>query len=57
MGEGTVRELGRHMYTALYLRRMTNENLLDSTGTLLHVNWLPGWKGCLGENGYMHMYG
>ena len=26
-------------------------------GTLLIVMWQPGWKGHLGENGYMCMYG
>ena len=26
-------------------------------GTLLNVIWQPGWKGSLGENGYMYVYG
>ena len=26
-------------------------------GTLLNVMWRPAWEGCLGENGYMYMYG
>ena len=26
-------------------------------GILLNVMWQPGWKGSLGENGYMYMYG
>ena len=26
-------------------------------GTLLNVMWQPGWKGSLGKNGYMHVYG
>ena len=42
------------MYTRLYLKWITNEDLLYSTGTLLDVMWQPGWEGSLGENGYMH---
>ena len=26
-------------------------------GTVLSVMWQPGWKGRLGEDGYMYMYG
>ena len=25
-------------------------------GTLFNIMWQPGWKGSLGENGYMYMY-
>ena len=57
MGVGIVREFGASMCTVLYLRWITNKNLLCSAGTLLNVNWLPRWKGCLGENGYTFMYG
>ena len=56
-GEGIVRECGTSVYAVLCLRWITNKSPLQSTGILLNVNWLPGWKGCLGENGYMCMYG
>ena len=32
MGEGIVREFVMDMYTLLYLRRITNKDLLYSTG-------------------------
>ena len=32
-GEGIVREFGINMYTLLYLKWITNEELLYSTGT------------------------
>ena len=38
------------MYTALYLKWITNRDLLYSTGTLLSVTWQPGWEGSLGEH-------
>ena len=41
----------------LYLKWITNKDLLNSNGTLPNVMWQPGWEGCLGENGYMYMYG
>ena len=43
------------MYTLLYLRRITNNDLL-AHGTLLDVMWQSGGKGNLGENGYMYVY-
>ena len=53
-------EFGIHMYILLYLKWITNEVLLYSTGVLLSVMWWPGWEGSLGENGdiyiYTHMY-
>ena len=47
MGEGTVRESGMDMDTLLDLTWRTSKDLLDSTGTLLHVMWQPGWEGSL----------
>ena len=41
------------IYTLLYLKRATNEDLLYQ----LNVRWQPGWEGGLGENGYMYTYG
>ena len=32
LGEGIVREFGIDLYTLLYLRRITNKDLLHSTG-------------------------
>ena len=32
MGEGIVREFGTYMYTLLYLKWITNKDLLYSTG-------------------------
>ena len=34
---------------------MTNKDLLIAQGTLFNVTWQPGWKGSLGENGYMYI--
>ena len=50
--EGIVRELGIDMYSAIYLKWITNKDLLYSTGTLLKVMWQPEWEGSLEENGY-----
>ena len=41
----------------LYLKCITNKDLLDSTGTLLNVMWQPGGEGSLGTNQYMYRYG
>ena len=51
--EGIIREFGMDIYTLLYLKRATNEDLLYQ----LNVRWQPGWEGGLGENGYMYTYG
>ena len=47
--EGKVREFGMDLCTLLYLKCITNMDLLNSTVTLLCVLWLPGWEGSLGE--------
>ena len=54
--ERTVREFGMDMYTLLYLKCITNKDLLCSTGSVLNVMWQPGWEESLGESGYMYMY-
>ena len=56
-GEGIVREFGMDMYTVLYLKWITNKDLLCSSGTLPNIMWQLGWKESLGENGYMYTYG
>ena len=56
-GEGIVREFGMDMYTVLYLKWITNKDLLCSSGTLLNIMWQLGWEESLGENGYMYTYG
>ena len=45
------------MYTLLYLKWITNKDLLCSMGTLLKVVHQPGWEGRLGENGSMWLHG
>ena len=42
-------------YTLLYLKWVTNKDLLIAQGTLPSVMWQPGWEGSLGEYGY-HVY-
>ena len=53
-GEGIVREFGMDMYTLLYLKWITNKDLLYSTWNSVQCLWLPGWEGNLGENRYMY---
>ena len=54
---GRDREIGMDMYTILYLKWITNKDLLYSTGNLFNVMWQPGWERSLGEKGYMFIYG
>ena len=54
MGEGIVREFRMDMYTLLYLKWITNKNLLCSTGNSAQRYVAPGWEGSLGENGYVY---
>ena len=44
------------MSTLLYLKWITDKDLLNGTWNS-NVTWQPGWKGSLGEKGYMYMYG
>ena len=55
--EGIVREFGMDMYTLLYLKWVTNKDLLYSKWTLLNVVWQPGWEGSLWKNSYVCLYG
>ena len=46
--EGTVREFGINMYILLYLRWITNKNLLYSTGNSAQC-YVAAWMGSLRE--------
>ena len=54
-GEGTVKNFGRVMYTLLYLKWITNKNLLCSTWNSAQC-YVPAWIG--GEFGgeWIHVY-
>ena len=49
------RELGKVMYTLLYLKWITNRDYCMAQGTLFNVMWQPGWEESLGENGYVYV--
>ena len=52
-GRQIVREFGMDMYTQLYLKWITNRDLLSSTGTLLRVAWQPAGEGSLCIHGWV----
>ena len=54
-GEGIVREFGIDMYTLLYLKWITNKDLLYSTGNSAQC-YVAAWMG--GESGgdWIHVY-
>ena len=53
-----VEDFGKVMYVLLYLKWITNKNLLYiARGTLLNVMCQPGWERGVGENGDIFMYG
>ena len=55
--EGRVREFGRDMYTLLYLKWITNKDLLYSTRNSARC-YVAAWMGgSLGKNGHMYVYG
>ena len=55
--EGIVREFGMDMYTLLYLKWITNKDLLYSTGNSAQC-YVAAWMGReFGENGCMYIYG
>ena len=57
MGEGLVREFGMDRYILLYLKWITDKDLLYSTGNSAQC-YVAAWKGGgLEENGHMYMYG
>ena len=41
----------------LYLKQITNKDLLYSTWDSTQCLWQPGWEQSLGEKGYMYLYG
>ena len=43
------------MYTLLYLKWITNKDLLYCTGNLLNVIWQLGWEGGFGGE-WIHVY-
>ena len=56
-GEGIVKHFGKVMYTLLYLKWITNTDLLYSTWKFAQC-YVPAWMGGgLGKNGYMYMHG
>ena len=44
------------MYMLLYLKWVTNKDLLYSTGTSTQCYVTAWMEGSLGKNGYMYMY-
>ena len=55
MGEGIIREIGIDVYTLLYLKWMTNKDLMYSTGSSAQcyvAAWMEGEFG--GE--WIHVY-
>ena len=55
-GEGIVMEFGVDVYTLLYLKWITNKDLLYSTGNSAQC-YVAGWMADkFGRNGYMHTY-
>ena len=57
-GVGIVREFGMDTYTLLYLKWITNKDLLyGPTWNSAQFVWQPGREGSLWEKGYMYMHG
>ena len=55
--EGRARDFEKIMSTLLYLKWITNENLLYSTWNSVQCYVAACMGVDLGENGYMYMYG
>ena len=55
MGKGVVRDFGMDVYTLLYLKWVTNKDLLDSTGNSASCCVAAWMGGEFGENGYMYI--
>ena len=53
--EGIVREFGTDMYTLLYLKRITNKDLLYSTGNSAQC-YVAAWMGGESEGEWIHVY-
>ena len=58
-GEEIVKEFGINMHTLLYLKWVTNKNLLYNTGNSVQLcdSLNRGWGRDLEENEYTYMYG
>ena len=56
MGGGIDRESGMDMYTLLYMKQITNKNLLYSTGNSAQCSVITKWDKNLKKNNYMYMY-
>ena len=54
-GEGIVKSFGKVMYTLLYLKWITNKNLLYSTGNSARC-YLAAWMGGGFGEGWIHVY-
>ena len=51
------RQFGMDVYTLLYLKRITNKDLLYSTGNPAQYYVAAWMERSLGENGCMYMFG
>ena len=54
-GEGIVKEYGMDMYTLLYLKWITNKDLLYSTGNSAQC-YVAAWMGGEFEGEWIHVY-
>ena len=54
-GEGIVRDFGIDMYTLLYLKWITNKDLLCSTGTSAQC-YVAAWMGVEFGGEWIHAY-
>ena len=57
MEERIVREFGIDMYTLLYVKCITNMDLLYNTGNSAQYYMAAWMEGSLGENEHMYMHG
>ena len=55
MRKGIIRELGMDMYTLLYLKWITNKDLLYSTWNSAQ-SYVPGWMGGWSGGEWIHAY-
>ena len=55
-GEGIVREFGMNMYALLYLKWITNKDLLFSTGNSAQ-GYVAAWMGPEFKGEWIHVYG
>ena len=55
MGEGIVKEFGMNMYPLLYLKWITNKDLLYSTGNSPQC-YMAGWMGGEFRGEWIHVY-